>query len=155
VYQPDTQRSLRAKEGTNGIWPAISQFSKRAGLFYMPQSWDMGQIRLFYFPFEGRHAAGKIRWLRSGANPRSWVPEACMLTTRPPKHVENKQRDKKSDILLVNDQNVIIVYHFYYSERSQTSDSTTLRFFIPSVYLVFANSLYCPFVPKQYLKVSD
>jgi hypothetical protein len=40
VYQPDTQRTLLAKEGTNGIWPAISQFSKRAGFFYMPQSWD-------------------------------------------------------------------------------------------------------------------
>jgi hypothetical protein len=28
---------------------------------------------------------GKIRRLQSGANPRSWVPEASMLTTRPPK----------------------------------------------------------------------
>jgi hypothetical protein len=27
----------------------------------------------------------KIRRLRPGANPRSWVPEASMLTTRPPK----------------------------------------------------------------------
>jgi hypothetical protein len=41
VYQPDTQ-----KKGTNGIWPAILQFSKRAGFFYMPQSWNMGQIIL-------------------------------------------------------------------------------------------------------------
>jgi hypothetical protein len=44
----------------------------------------------FYFPSEGRHAEDflrpkKIRRLRSGANPRSWVPEASMLTTRPPK----------------------------------------------------------------------
>jgi hypothetical protein len=30
-------------------------------------------------------AAGKIRQLRSGANPRSWVPEASMQTPRPPK----------------------------------------------------------------------
>jgi hypothetical protein len=29
--------------------------------------------------------AGKIRRLRSGANPRSWVPEASMQTPRPPK----------------------------------------------------------------------
>jgi hypothetical protein len=29
--------------------------------------------------------ARKIRRLRSGANPRSWVPEASMLTPRPPK----------------------------------------------------------------------
>jgi hypothetical protein len=28
---------------------------------------------------------GKIRRLRSGANPRSWVPEASMQTPRPPK----------------------------------------------------------------------
>jgi hypothetical protein len=46
VYQPDTQRTLLAKEGTIGIWPAISQFSKGAGFFYKPQSWDMGQIIL-------------------------------------------------------------------------------------------------------------
>jgi hypothetical protein len=47
-----TQRTLLAKEGTNGIWPAISEFTKRAGFFYMPQSgtWD----RLFYFPSEGK-----------------------------------------------------------------------------------------------------
>jgi hypothetical protein len=29
--------------------------------------------------------ARKIRRLRPGSNPRSWVPEASMLTTRPPK----------------------------------------------------------------------
>jgi hypothetical protein len=38
---------------------------------------------------KGRHAedffARKIRRLRPGANPRSWVPEASILTTRPPK----------------------------------------------------------------------
>jgi hypothetical protein len=52
VYQPDTHRTLLAKEETNGIWPAISEFTKRAGFFIMPQSWD----RLFYFSSEGRHA---------------------------------------------------------------------------------------------------
>jgi hypothetical protein len=46
VYQSDTRRTLLAKEGTNGIWPAISEFSKRAGFFNMPHSWDMGQILL-------------------------------------------------------------------------------------------------------------
>jgi hypothetical protein len=46
VYQPDTQRTLLAKDGTNGIWPAISQFSKRSWFFYMPRSRDMGQIIL-------------------------------------------------------------------------------------------------------------
>jgi hypothetical protein len=42
-----------------------------------------------YFPSEGRHAvnfsAHKIRLLRPSSNPRSWVPEASTLTTRPPK----------------------------------------------------------------------
>jgi hypothetical protein len=32
----------------------------------------------------------KIRWLQSGANPRSWVPETSMLTTRPPKPLISK-----------------------------------------------------------------
>jgi hypothetical protein len=40
-----------------------------------------------YFPSEGRHSQDflrpeKIRRLRPGLNPRSWVPEASMLTTR-------------------------------------------------------------------------
>jgi hypothetical protein len=42
-----------------------------------------------YFPSKGRHAedffARKIRWLRPGLNPWTWVPEASMRTTRPPK----------------------------------------------------------------------
>jgi hypothetical protein len=55
---------------------------------YMPQSWDMD--RFFHFPSEGRHAedfsdARKIQRVRPGLNPRTRVPEATMLTTRPPK----------------------------------------------------------------------
>jgi hypothetical protein len=52
-------------------------------------TWD----RRLYFPSEGRHAvdffARKIRRLRPGFNPRSWIPEASMLTTRPPKPLSN------------------------------------------------------------------
>ena len=49
-------------------------------------TWDI----LFYFPSEGRHTedfpdARKIQRLRPGLNPRTWVPVASMLTTRPPK----------------------------------------------------------------------
>jgi hypothetical protein len=40
--------------------------------------------------------AGKIRRLRSGANPRSWVPEASMLTPRPPKPLSLGIFDRKS-----------------------------------------------------------
>jgi hypothetical protein len=88
VYQSDTQRTLLAEEGTNVIWPVISEFTKRTGFFNMPQSWDMGQILSLPPPKEGMlwiFPAGKIRRLRSGANPRSRVPEASMLTPRPPK----------------------------------------------------------------------
>ena len=48
-------------------------------------TWD----RRLYFPSEGRRAEDfftrKIQQLRPGSNPRSWVPEASMLTTPPPK----------------------------------------------------------------------
>jgi hypothetical protein len=49
-------------------------------------TWD----RFFYFPSAGRHAEDfftfvKIQRLRPGLNPRPWVPEASMLSTRPPK----------------------------------------------------------------------
>jgi hypothetical protein len=47
--------------------------------FYMPQSWDMGQIILL--PIRRKVCCGR---LRSGADPRSWVPETSMLTIRPP-----------------------------------------------------------------------
>ena len=52
-------------------------------------TWDI----LFYFPSEGRHTedfpdARKIQWLRPGLNPRTRVPVASMLTTRPPKPSE-------------------------------------------------------------------
>jgi hypothetical protein len=49
---------------------------------------NMGQNILLPLPKEGMlwiFPAGKIRRLRSGANPRSWVPEASTQTTRPPK----------------------------------------------------------------------
>jgi hypothetical protein len=49
---------------------------------------NMGQIILLPLPKEGMlwiFPAGKIRRLQSGANARSWVPEASMLTPRPPK----------------------------------------------------------------------
>ena len=52
--------------------------------------WHLRHRRRLYFPPQGRHAvdffARKIRRLRPGSNPRSWVPEASMLTTRPPEY---------------------------------------------------------------------
>ena len=54
--------------------------------------WHAAQICDMGYGFtslpQGRHAvdffARKIRRLRPGSNPRFWVPEASMLTTRPP-----------------------------------------------------------------------
>src|SRR5215469_12663807 len=75
------------------IWPRIlPEFpisTEHSGIFYVPQSttWD----RRLYFPSEGRRAedffARKIRRLRPGLNPQTWVPEASTLTTRPPKPI--------------------------------------------------------------------
>ena len=48
-------------------------------------TWD----RRLYFPSEGRRAKDffvrKIRRIRPGLNPRTWVPEVSTLTCRPPK----------------------------------------------------------------------
>ena len=67
----------------------------------MLQSWDMGQI--FYFPSGGRHVENfyvrKIQRLRLGLNPQTWVPEASMLTTRPPKP---STRYSKFELLIVH-----------------------------------------------------
>jgi len=53
--------------------------------FWVLTVWD----RRLYFPSEGRHAedffARKFRRLRPGLNPRTRVPEASTLTSRPPK----------------------------------------------------------------------
>ena len=82
------ERPLLAKEGTiPGIYLAICNSRKLLGSFTFRKAgtWD----RFFYFPSGGRHAedfyARKIQRLRPGLNPQTWVPEASMLTTRPPK----------------------------------------------------------------------
>jgi hypothetical protein len=75
-------RETSTREGGN--YPPI--YKNPAGIFYMPQSWDMGHIIL---PPLRRKAffrmPRKIRRLRPGLNPRTRVPVASMLTTRPPK----------------------------------------------------------------------
>ena len=65
-----------------GILPKVATFTSLLGSF---TTWD----RRLYFPSEERRAgdffAGKIRRLRSGLNPRTQVPKASTLTSRPPK----------------------------------------------------------------------
>jgi hypothetical protein len=78
----------------------------------MPQSWDMGQM--FHFPSEGRHAEDlsteKIRQLRSGANPRSWVPEGSMLITRQPNLLHHEKVTDKRKLI----STLYVVFSIHY-----------------------------------------
>ena len=82
------ERPLLAKEGTIPRNLArIRNSRKLLGSLTCRKSgtWD----RFFYFPSGGRHVEDfyvrKIQLLRPGLKPQIWVPEASMLTTRPPK----------------------------------------------------------------------
>ena len=82
------ERPLSAKDGIMGEkWPVNFacdfDFHVNPGFFDMPRKSATWETALL--PPQGRHAvdffARKIRRLRSGSNPRSWVPKASMLTT--------------------------------------------------------------------------
>ena len=68
------------------ILPKVATSTSLLGSFTCRQftTWD----RRLYFPSEGRRAedffARKIQRLRPGLNPRTWVPKASTLTSRPP-----------------------------------------------------------------------
>ena len=47
------------------------------GIFYMPQIYDMGRTALL--PLRRKACPLKIRRLRPGLNPQTWVPKASML----------------------------------------------------------------------------
>ena len=86
------KRTPAAEGGTMGeklprILPKSATSTSLLGSFTCRKftTWD----RRLYFPSEGRRAedffALKIRRLRPGLNPRTRVPEASKLTSRPPK----------------------------------------------------------------------
>ena len=84
---------LLGKEGTiPGIYLAIRNSRKLLGSLTCRKAgtWD----RFFYFPSGGSHVEDfyvrKTQRLRPGLNPQVWVPEASMLTTRPPKPSSEK-----------------------------------------------------------------
>ena len=68
----------------------------------MTQSWDMGQILLLPLRRKEDFNVRKIQRLRPGLNPQTWVPEASMLTTRPPKPSSKvlNSRDKNANLLI-------------------------------------------------------
>jgi hypothetical protein len=77
AYWPDTQRTPPAKEGTNGIWPAISQFLEES--WVLSHAPKLGHGTLFYTPSEGRHAVD----FSSRNNPTASVgSEPAILGTR-------------------------------------------------------------------------
>jgi hypothetical protein len=83
------EESFRARTGLL-IWPCRSRLPRKTQGDFSTCSKYTTRDRQIYFPSEGRHAQDflrpeKIRRFRPGLNPRSWVPEASMLTTRPPK----------------------------------------------------------------------
>jgi hypothetical protein len=69
----------------SGNFAKITPFLRHLWIFYMPQIYDNGQTALL--PLRRKACWGffdrKIRRLRPGLNPWTWVPEASMLTTRP------------------------------------------------------------------------
>ena len=80
-------RPLPAKAGMNFASKSVIH-ENSLGSFTCRKAgtWDI----LFYFPSEGRHTenfpdARKIQRLRPSLNPRTRVPVASMLTSRPPK----------------------------------------------------------------------
>jgi hypothetical protein len=75
---------------------------------------------LFWYVTWGRmlwiFPAGKIRRLRLGANPRTWVPEASMLNTRPPKPLSPSKRAAADPRLRPRDywdQHIYIYIYIY------------------------------------------
>ena len=86
------ERTPAAEGGTMGakfprILPKVATSTSFLGSFKCRKftTWD----RRLYFPSEGRRGedffARKIRRLRPGLNPRTRVPKASTLTSRPPK----------------------------------------------------------------------
>jgi hypothetical protein len=72
AYWPDTQRTPLAKEGTNGIWPAISQFFEESWVLLHAPELGHGTDYFTSPPKEG------MLWIFLAANPRSWYQRpAC------------------------------------------------------------------------------
>jgi hypothetical protein len=84
----DAFRTLTVEVGTYGRGIRTGNFASmptstvHLGIFYMPQICDMGPTALLRFPRKacwGFFSPLKIRRLRPGLNPRTWVPGNCCL----------------------------------------------------------------------------
>jgi hypothetical protein len=87
AYWPDTQRTPLSKEGTNGIWPAISKFFEESRVLLHAPKLGHGTDYFTSPPKEGMlwifFPAGKIRRLRPGTNPRSWDRDSIPRPSSP------------------------------------------------------------------------
>jgi hypothetical protein len=88
------ERLLVAEGGTlcgREMFGREFDFNVILGIYYMPQICDMGQTALLSLRRKAcsrNFSPLKIRRLRPGLNPRTWVPKANMLTPRPTKAVK-------------------------------------------------------------------
>ena len=109
--QATWETSISERRITGEKWPVNFacdfDFHVNPGFFDMPRKSATWETALL--PLQGRHAvdffARKIRRLRPGSNLRSWVPEASMLTTRPPKPVvfcNFKGSEEMKDLISMN-----------------------------------------------------
>jgi hypothetical protein len=93
--------------------------------------------RRLYFPSEGRYAEDffvpKIRRLRPGLNPRTWVPEASMLTTRHLLVLQHGILPSKTEIVLVVTRE--LSHRPPSIETSCDSRSTQVRYLVDRVLL--------------------
>jgi hypothetical protein len=82
---PSSERWNFVGRETSGNLAESSEFHATLGIFYMPQIYDMGQTTLL--PLRRKSCWGffalKIRRLRPGLNPRTWVQKA---STQPLDH---------------------------------------------------------------------
>jgi hypothetical protein len=72
----------------SGNFSKMTPFLRHLGIFYMPQICDMGPTALLPLLKEGtlrNFSPEKSEGFGRVLNPRTWVPEASMLTTRPVK----------------------------------------------------------------------
>jgi hypothetical protein len=70
--------ALSASEGRNYVYLNLASkfvIHERTRFFYMPQSWDMGQM--FYFPSEGRHAEDFFNRTRERTRDLGYQRPAC------------------------------------------------------------------------------
>jgi hypothetical protein len=76
-----SERKKYGREMAGQIYPNNCDFHVIVGFFNMPQNCDRGQTTLLPHPKEGMlrsFSPKKIRRLRPGLNPQSWVPEGIL-----------------------------------------------------------------------------